>query len=240
MSGAKPDEVVEISCAPHGNPDSRQFSKPYICTNPSVLVQMDSLLENDTPSNVFHQLLNESGGPIFSTSLSTEPRNMTQVANRKTVKKTSFALPQSDLERLISAQRDSSNPVCTVVVSGDTYIAFLYTEKQLKNIELFCCDPSDNNSCVLGLDTTFKLCNMWITDTSYRIKRLLSSRARENPMHLGPVTMHFTKYEETFRRFCVELISANPQLISLKKLGVDMEAAIFNGFQGGIWKLLQL
>ena len=102
LSGAKPDEVVEISCAPQGNSkQSRQFSKPskpYIRTNPSVLAQMDSLLENDTPSNVFHQLLDESGGPIFSNSLSTEPRNMTQVANRKTVKKrklatTSFASP---------------------------------------------------------------------------------------------------------------------------------------------------
>ena len=132
---------------------------------------MDGLLENDTPSNVFHQLLNESGGPTFSSSLSFEPRIMTQISNRKTVKKrklatASFAPPQSDLERLISAQRDSSSPVCTVVVSGDSYIAFLYIDKQLKDIELFFCDPNDKNSCVLGIDTTFKLCNMWITDTS--------------------------------------------------------------------------
>ena len=126
---------------------------------------MDNLLENDTPSDVFHQFLNESGGPIFSNSLSTKGRNMTQVANWKTVKKikfatTSFASPQSDLERLISAQRDSSSPVRTVVVSGDSYIVFLYTDKQLKDIELFCCDPNDNKSCVPGIDTTFKMCNM--------------------------------------------------------------------------------
>ena len=91
---------------------------------------MDGLLENDIPSNFFHQLLIESGGPTFSTSLSFEPRNVTQISNRKAVKKrklatTSFAPPQSDLERLISAQRDSSSPACTVVVSGDSYIAFL-------------------------------------------------------------------------------------------------------------------
>ena len=114
LSGAKPDEVVEISCAPHGNSkQSTEFSKPYICTKPSVLAQMDSLLENDTPSNVFHQLLDESGGPIFSNCLSNELKNMMQVTNRKTVEKrklatASVASPQSDLERLISAQRDSS------------------------------------------------------------------------------------------------------------------------------------
>ena len=129
------------------------------------MAQIDSLLQNDTPSNIFHQLLDESRGPIFSNSLSTEPRNMTQVANRKIVKKrklatTSFASPQSDLERLISAQRDSSSPVRTVVVSGVSYIAFLYTDKQLKDIELFCCDLNHNRSRVLDIDTTFKLCNM--------------------------------------------------------------------------------
>ena len=79
---------------------------------------------------------------------------------------------------------------------------------------------------------------MWITDTSYRNKRLLSSRAIKNPVYLGPVVMYFTKDEGTFRRFCVELISANPQL--LKKDRVDMEAAIFSGFHSVISKLLQL
>ena len=152
---------------------------------------------------------------------------------------TSFASPQSDLERLISAQRDFSSPVRTVVVSGDSYLAFLYTEKQLKDIELFCCDPNDNKSCVLGIDT-FKLCNMSINDTSYHNKLRLSSRTRKSPVYLGPVMMHFTKDEGTFRRFCVELISANAQLINLKKVGGDMEAAIFNGFQSIISKLLQL
>ena len=131
---------------------------------------------------------------------------MTQVANRKTVKKrklatTSFASPQCDLEGLTSAQRDSSSPVRTVVVSGDSCINFLYTGKHLKDIELLCCDPNDNNSCVLGIDTSFKLCNMWITDTSHHNKQLFSTRTRKNPVHLGPVMMHFSKDEETFRRF---------------------------------------
>ena len=52
--------------------------------------------------------------------------------------------------------------------------------------------------------------------------------------------MHFIKNEDTFRRFCVELISAYHQLMNLKKVEVDMEAAIFNGFQSVICKSLQL
>ena len=205
---------------------------------------MDSLLENNIPSNVLHQLLNESGGQSFPTfyPLSQEiwPKSLIARLKKRKLATKSFASPQTDLEGFISAQRDSSSPVCTVVVSGDSYIAFLYTDKQLKDIELFCCDPNDNKSCVPGIDTTFKMCNMWITDTSYRNKGLLSSRTIKNPVHLGPIMMHFTKDEGTFRKFCVELISANPHLINLKKVGVDMEAAIFNGFQSVISKLLQL
>ena len=90
-----------------------------------------------------------------------------------------------------------------------SYIAFLYTEKQLKDSEFFCLDVSDNNSCVLGISTTFKLSNMWITDTSYHNNQFLSIKKRKNPAHLGPVMMYFTKDEETSIRSCVELISAN-------------------------------
>ena len=92
----------------------------------------------------------------------------------------------------------------------------------------------DNNSCVLGIYINFKLCNMWITDTSYCNKRLLRNRTRNNPVHLAPIMMRFTKDEETSRRFCIELISANSQLINLKNFGADMEVAIFNKFQSVI------
>lgn len=87
---------------------------------------------------------------------------MTQALNRKTVKKrklvpTSFGPPQSDPERLISV--NSSSPVPTVVVSGNSYVAFLYTEKQLTNLVVLL-RADDTNSCVLSIDTIFTLYNM--------------------------------------------------------------------------------
>ena len=50
---------------------------------------------------------------------------------------------------------------------------------------------------------------------------------KRNPVHPGPVMMCFTKDVEIFWRFCVVLIPAYLPLISLKKVGVDTEAAIF-------------
>ena len=57
LKGAKPGKGFEISCAPHGNSkQSTQFLKLSIQTNPSVVVQMDSFLENYIPSNVKYLL----------------------------------------------------------------------------------------------------------------------------------------------------------------------------------------
>ena len=77
------------------------------------------------------------------------------------------------------------------------------------------------------------------THTSYYDKQFLSSRTRKNPVHLGSVMMSFSKNEKGWR-FFVELISTNPQSISLKKVRVDMEDAIFTGFQIVIYNFLHL
>ena len=78
------------------------------------------------------QLLNESGGPIFSNILSTEPRNMMQVAYYKIVKKRKLSpilFAESDLKilkKLKSAPKDSSSPVHAILISGNSHAAFLY------------------------------------------------------------------------------------------------------------------
>ena len=234
-------DVIEIPTLPHGNSkQDDEFSKPYLRTNPTILQDIDNKLSQSSgsPSNVFYEVLHENGGPMTSLSPSSEPRNIKQVINRKTMSKSpSVSCLPTDLDKLIHAQRDHTSPLQTVIVTRDCYIAILYTKKIMKDIELFCCNEEDGGACVLGVDTTFKLCNMWITDTCYRNKRLLNARSRCHPVYTGPVMFHFSKDEETFRNFCLELVSANPNIINLKKVGVDMEAAIFNGFQSVVAKL---
>ena len=88
---------------------------------------------------------------------------------------------------------------------------------------------------VLNIDTTFKLCDMWVTDTSYRNHSVWS---KKHAVAMRPVMFYFTKDEATFRRFCSEIVCANPRLLELKKIGCDMEAAILNGFKSIIASLL--
>ena len=115
-----------------------------------------------------------------------------------------------------------------MTITGEHYLAFAYTEKQIQDIEKFC--TTELEASVLAVDTTFNLCDMWITDTSYRNKRLLNPTTGKHPVFLSPVMPHFSKNEKIFGRFALELVSTNPKLKHSKKIGVDLESAIFNGF----------
>ena len=74
---------------------------------------------------------------------------------------------------------------------------------------IFFCYSSNRDKCVSAVDTTFKLCDMWVTDTPYRNKKLVRYRAGKHPVLLRPTMFHFTKNEATFRRFCSEFLAAN-------------------------------
>ena len=151
------DDIPEVECFAHGNSKQPEhLSQPYIRTNPSVFAKIDQLLSSESStSKVFHSVLDESGGPMASLSPSNEPRNIEQVQNRKKkLKKLSTAegivsSQPIDFEKLQREQRNHQSPVQTVVQTKYAYIAFVYTEKQLKDIELFACDNEDNEvSCV--------------------------------------------------------------------------------------------
>ena len=167
---------------------------------------------------MYDLLLEECGGPMLSQLVSNEPRNVKQIRNRQATKRakssTDEAVETDDLTKLLLSHKDPNNYVKTVTVTEDRYIAFFYSDKQISDLEFSCC--TDDNASVLGIDTTFKLCDMWVTDTSYRNKRRISKHTRNHPVHIGPIMLHFTKDEKTFRRFSLKILSANPSLKILK------------------------
>ena len=119
--------------------------------------------------------------------------------------------------------------VGSVIVKKRFYFFYLSTERQAEDLVKFCC--TGQNTSVLGIDTTYNLCDMWVTDSCYRNKRLIGSDSGHHPVFLGPVLFHFTKDDQTFTRFTLELQASNSETRKLKKIGVDMEDAIFNGVQ---------
>ena len=73
-------------------------------------------------------------------------------------------------------------------------------QRQLKNGSRHKTILLRGNSSVLGVDTTFNLCNMWVTDTCYHNKRIIKPKTGNNPLFLGPTLFYFTKDDKTFSR----------------------------------------
>ena len=88
LDGLDSEDVMEVPCLPHGS--SKQdnlFERPYQRMHSSVMARIDSQVDNDTASNVFYDVLEGFGAPMSSISPSIEPRNVTQVENRKRKKR---------------------------------------------------------------------------------------------------------------------------------------------------------
>ena len=111
-------------------------------------------------------------------------------------------------------------------MTDQSYIAFAYTEKQVSDIEKSCCKSTEPG--VFAVDTKFNLCDLLITETSYRNKGLVNTIDRRTPLYLGPIMLHFTKDEKTFGRFGLETLSQNLNLKNISFIKVDLESAIFN------------
>ena len=113
----------------------------------------------------------------------------------------------------------------TVSASKPAYFAFLYQPRHINYIVHFCF--IDIKATTLAID--FNLCNLWVTDTTYRNKRLINLETKKHPVFLGPIMIHFTR--DDFARSALELLYANKDVRKLNQVGVDMESAIYNEFQ---------
>ena len=214
---------------PHGN--SRNTSRPYIRTTFETLTKIDDHLKSGkTISQTYSETLNDSGGPLKSSSQSEQPRDRKQVQNRMSQLKQMEGQSKTNSDRIYNllCQLHLSDIVHSITVKKDFFCFTTMTSNSLNDISQFCCG---DNAAVLGIDTTFNLRDMWVTDTCYRNKRLVNPVNKQHPIFIGPTLFHFTKDESTFSRLALELIDAEPKLVDLKFIGVDLEEAITEGMK---------
>ena len=186
--------------------------------------------------------MEESGGPFDSSSQSKKPRDKKQLYNQhyslSSSKRYEKEKNGDEVMELIGEHK-KNEMIRSIVIDENAYFFFMCTSRQIEDIVSFCC--VDNNIEVLGIDTRFNLCDLWVTDICYKNKRLVNIRNGNNPIFLGPSIFHFTKDEKTSTRFAAEMIAMNTVIMTeLKKVGVDMEDAIFNGIKKVIQNVSQL
>ena len=119
--------------------------------------------------------------------------------------------------------------VHSITIKKDAFCFITTTEEIAQDIKQFCCGT---NASVLGMDTTFNLYNMEVTVTFYHNKRIINLEKGNKLMFLGLTLSHFTKDDKTFSRLGLELLlRTEPELISFKTIGADMEETIAKGFK---------
>ena len=114
----------------------------------------------------------------------------------------------------------------------DSFYVFLGTTIQLSDVAKFCCNMDE----VFCTDTTFNLCEYWLTDTCYGNLKL-ETKEGKNLIFIGPSIIHFERDEFLFNRFISEMCSFQPKIRSLKTIDTDQDNAIYNGFSSQIPEL---
>ncbi len=71
---------------------------------------------------------------------------------------------------------------------------------------------------------------LWLTDTTYTNEALIQLDGK-HPEFPGPSFWHFRKTRESYRCFSGELVIQAPELLSLKKIGHDLDQALSSGFK---------
>ena len=106
------------------------------------------------------------------------------------------------------------------------YAAIAFTGYCLQSIEQCCI----SGTSVFRCDNTFEIIdNLRLTDTSIANIPLIKAENDTHPEFPGPVMVHFTKDDSTYRCFASELVNGRPQLSNIKQIGHDMDMAIKYG-----------
>ena len=180
---------------------------------------------------VYDEINKESGGVYYSSSQSSELRDMRQVhrqkekAKGKVTKGISALGFSGELSTAIMLQRSDPEFIKTISCIRDSYYIFLGKTIQLDDVVKMCCD-SDNILCI---DTTFNLFSSWVTDCCYNNDHLRTDEGKY-PIFLSPTIVHFEKDVFLFSRFASKMLTYQPAIIKLKAIGTGPEKAIIKGF----------
>ncbi|XP_065068994.1 uncharacterized protein LOC135694219 isoform X2 [Rhopilema esculentum] len=218
----------------HGNAKTDNAkATPYMRTEKSVLKEMKVGIENGGQvQSVYHNAIESSGGPLKCTSQSKQPKNPKQVYNLQPRSKETtenLDVSQDEILRVVEVmKREGANTLIrNVILTPDEYCITAFDKQQLNHIVKFCVDANK----ILGMDTTFNICDMWVTDTVFQNLRLMNDKG-EHPWFYGPVLLHMKKSKDTFSRFAIDLVVGNSSIRDLPFLGTDMEKAMYQGFKG--------
>ena len=120
----------------------------------------DDLLETK-PKRLFKTLVDQAGGPLYTTSAASEPRNMKQIYNIRA----SQRQKPDDFLHFVSQMKDDSF-VRNFCMDSRNVEYILANEIQLNDMRIFCTNPFKFS--VFSFDSTFDIGNYYVTTTCFQ------------------------------------------------------------------------
>jgi hypothetical protein len=105
--------------------------------------------------------------------------------------------------------------------------AYLASDQQLNDLSRFCCS---NQSCILGIDPTFKLGPFYLTCTTFRHPLFCNKDNQKHVLVPGPFLLHATR-EESDYAFLGQKLSESLGNKTIKAWSTDGEAALIKGLK---------
>jgi len=218
--GSEDDVIVE----PHGN--FRHSKRPFYKTDPHVLQSIKEEPLQSKPRRVFKNLVDDAGGPLFSSSASSEPRNLQQIYN---VKRSQDAAKRTDdFMHLISQVKEDSF-VHDLTIDSNSIQYVLISEKQLNDMNNCCTHPFTFS--VLSLDSTYDVGNYFVTNTCFENLKVVHADGKyrgRHPLEMGPTFVHTNKDTHAFVGFFSSILRMKPDLKTIQAIGSDGDEAIMN------------
>ena len=195
---------MQLNLKPHGN--SKNSNESYVPARPSTIQELRETVSSRKwqPREVFFESVRRKGGLEFCRSKSELPRNAKQVSNALASSKTSFQPSTKQRRDILLEAMDkykSKDSFVREVVGAPEPIAFLASDRQLKDIKLYSAQVGSFS--ILSVDV----------------------RTGKHPIFLGPFLIHQSKTEQTYRYLGSAMKHFNPQIVQLNAFGTDGERA---------------
>ena len=209
-------------------------------TQPSTLQSIVAKLkEGKHTRDVYSETRSEAGDLRLIGSVSSFPKSLKQIQKLK-------ERSQRKSDHLVATQTTKKDELFAIMLQcvedktgtkGSRFLqfvqgaaqplAFLADERQLKEVERFCTNPSE--PAILSVDPTYNCGAFYVTPTTYRHKQVISKRTGKHPVMIGPTLIHKHRDEEAFAYLASSMIRVSPRLVSLLAIGSDRDKAIKKG-----------
>ena len=143
----------------------------------------------------------------------------------------------NELLQVIEEQK-KNGMIESIIINNKAHFFSMYSSNQIEDITKFCCPES--NTSVLGIDTTFNLCDLWVTESCYKNTQTANCTTGNHLVFLGPLMFHFTKDKSTFSCFGLEKMAIDSNISHLTMVGTNMDESVYNVVKAVIPAVKQL